>query len=446
MAKNLFLKTRVSFATAISYINRFAYEARRQQHKMAHTEVLQDMTDTLSLALGADRVTYYDRDQYGNLRAHTANTTTEASADILAESHVQNVAPEGPLKIVLDRDGYVFIPTIRQPDKYYLYDRNGFRIVEIQDAADNPLNPQVTARYEQDFGNTFNRSEKDMSMLFGCISVPGTKFGAFKIDSFPTGRSVLPKDMDPKNLLQIAALAGNTAAWIIDGHLRMVELNDEKAKAELLFNQARNILMEIKHAFRNRLGPIRGYVGMALAGKMAEMVLKKTMQLLDETEAFLESYVKPVEQGSFESQVHLAPADVRPIFEDLALQAQQEGYVVKIAPEIPIINTDIHAVYNILHGLIDNAKKYSSNGAPIQITCGPNASKLKISVADQGFGLAPGDEIKIFKGGIRRHPQIPGSGRGLEGYKRIAEKLGGNLRAESPGIGKGSTFTLTLPI
>jgi signal transduction histidine kinase len=438
-------RTRLSYLSSMNYLHQFGYDAGKlRPDRQSHKRVIQGMADTLSLALQADQVTYYDYShQWRTLSAHTANLTTQCAEEILGKSHVKDIVPEGPLAIALQMRCFVYYPTITQPNEYFIYDRNGHRQGGTSALErDNPLNGAVIAEYMKNYGSLFKKSGESMDMLFGSLSVPGTDFGVFKIDSFRSGRSVLQNGMHHKDLLQIAAHASTNASWIIHAHSRMMELEEERANAQTQFEQARGLLMEVKHAFNNRLGPLRGYVGLALSGRKVKTTLKKILDLMKETEQYVDRFVEPVQRGSFVSEVNRAPVDLKPMLEQFA----EYGLKVDICKGLPEIETDVNAVYNIILGLIDNAKKYSENGNPIRIVCHFSKDKVEISVIDKGYGLANGDAEKIFDGGIRKHPHLSGSGYGLNGYRRTAEKLGGTLTATSPGLGEGSTFTLTLPI
>ncbi len=75
---------------------------------------------------------------------------------------------------------------------------------------------------------------------------------------------------------------------------------------------------------------------------------------------------------------------------------------------------------------------------------------IEICVADSGIGIKPEDMGKLFEAfqqietGLAR--RYEGTGLGLSICKKLVKMLGGDIRAESEGLGKGSTFTLTLPL
>ena len=104
-----------------------------------------------------------------------------------------------------------------------------------------------------------------------------------------------------------------------------------------------------------------------------------------------------------------------------------------------------------LSNLVDNAIKYSNNGVRVEVELTPvDERRVAIRVTDQGIGISPAELKRIF----RRFYRIPeavamrikGTGLGLFIVSRIARKHGGKVFAESPGPGRGSTFTIQLPV
>jgi signal transduction histidine kinase len=99
--------------------------------------------------------------------------------------------------------------------------------------------------------------------------------------------------------------------------------------------------------------------------------------------------------------------------------------------------------------LLDNAVKYSPDGARISVKLRFTPTQAEIYIRDNGLGIARGNLKRIFK----RFYRVPaadgvgvkGTGLGLPIVRSIIEKHGGRVTAESKGVGKGSTFVVTLP-
>ena len=104
-----------------------------------------------------------------------------------------------------------------------------------------------------------------------------------------------------------------------------------------------------------------------------------------------------------------------------------------------------------LSNLVDNAIKYSNNGVRVEVELTPvDERRVAIRVTDQGIGISPAELKRVFRR-FYRIPQavamrIKGTGLGLFIVSSIARKHGGRVFAESPGPGRGSTFTLQLPV
>lgn len=122
-----------------------------------------------------------------------------------------------------------------------------------------------------------------------------------------------------------------------------------------------------------------------------------------------------------------------------------------IAPEVAgrTVEADPDRIDQILSNLLDNAAKYSSDGAPIHVAVAPEADGVLVSVRDEGIGLPP-HELELVFEPFRRasnaeRANLPGLGLGLAICQSIAERHGGRIWAESAGEGLGTTLRLWLP-
>ncbi|MCX6343628.1 MAG: ATP-binding protein [Armatimonadetes bacterium] len=115
--------------------------------------------------------------------------------------------------------------------------------------------------------------------------------------------------------------------------------------------------------------------------------------------------------------------------------------------KLPTVHTDENKLGQILVNLISNAIKFTNQGT-IDITATAQATNFEISVKDTGIGIPETDLKEIFKEFHRAHTQassVRGSGLGLTIAQGMAGLLGGKILVESE-VGKGSTFTISLPI
>jgi two-component system, OmpR family, sensor histidine kinase SenX3 len=100
--------------------------------------------------------------------------------------------------------------------------------------------------------------------------------------------------------------------------------------------------------------------------------------------------------------------------------------------------------------LLDNAVKYS--GADVRVTVevdAPDERRVRLRVADRGIGIPQTQLKRIFKRFYRVQgdfmARVKGTGLGLFIVRSVVERHGGRVFAESPGLGRGSTFTIQLP-
>lgn len=119
------------------------------------------------------------------------------------------------------------------------------------------------------------------------------------------------------------------------------------------------------------------------------------------------------------------------------------------AEKIAVVG-DRSELKTVFTNLLENAVKYSANEPKISIRLKNSMpSRAEIFVKDNGVGIAPADLKRIFK----RFYRVPnaearekkGTGLGLSIVKAIVEKHGGRVRAESKGVGRGTTFLVQLP-
>jgi len=112
------------------------------------------------------------------------------------------------------------------------------------------------------------------------------------------------------------------------------------------------------------------------------------------------------------------------------------------------IMADRAAVSLALHNLLDNAVKYSGAGRKVWVEWARQGDRIAFSVRDEGPGLAPGEESRIFEKFVRGtaafDARVRGTGVGLAMVRLVASGHGGEVVVRSQ-PGAGATFTLLLP-
>jgi K+-sensing histidine kinase KdpD len=122
---------------------------------------------------------------------------------------------------------------------------------------------------------------------------------------------------------------------------------------------------------------------------------------------------------------------------------------VVVGEDLPLIHVDATLVDKALGQLIENAVKYSPPAGPIEVRAEQAGRSIRITVRDEGAGLTAQEQERIwdrFYRGPRHSDKVPGSGLGLWIAQALVEACGGRVTASSPGIDRGATFSLELPI
>ncbi len=117
-------------------------------------------------------------------------------------------------------------------------------------------------------------------------------------------------------------------------------------------------------------------------------------------------------------------------------------------PEETAVQADPSALHVILDNLLDNAQKYAGEKMKLKISVRPEKEFCEIAFSDNGPGFDPAMAEAVFEAHRRLSGELPGTqhgtGMGLFISRALARNMGGDLRAESAGHGRGATFRLRL--
>jgi len=117
-------------------------------------------------------------------------------------------------------------------------------------------------------------------------------------------------------------------------------------------------------------------------------------------------------------------------------------------PATQPLRCDPPRLKQVLVNLVENAIKYSPEGGRIEVRIADTPDRLRIDVQDEGLGIPPSEQARIFEKFYRLDAEmtrgVGGSGLGLYISREIVEQMGGLLSVRSR-RGAGSTFTVTLP-
>jgi len=136
--------------------------------------------------------------------------------------------------------------------------------------------------------------------------------------------------------------------------------------------------------------------------------------------------------------------------ESLAQPGRSRGQSVELRGEAVCVNGDPTRLAQVLDNLVDNALKYTPAGGSVVIATERSGDLAVLRVCDSGMGMVPELVPRVFdlfsqapQNLARSHG---GLGLGLALVKRLVELHGGSVSASSAGAGKGSEFTITLPV
>jgi len=232
---------------------------------------------------------------------------------------------------------------------------------------------------------------------------------------------------------------------------QLVELNDMKNK----------FLGMAAHDLRTPLGVIKGYADIMEEGVFGEIapgnkeplqaIVRHCKKMLALISDLLD--VSAIESGRLDLRIQKVDLHVylQEIHKENSLLAQAKSMelVLEMPPELPVLWMDPDRISQVINNLVMNAIKFSNPHTRIilKVVCLEGA--VAISVSDQGQGIPASELPQLFaffsKTTVRPTGGESSSGLGLAIAKRMVEAHHGMIWVESQ-IGKGSTFTFTLPI
>jgi signal transduction histidine kinase len=221
-------------------------------------------------------------------------------------------------------------------------------------------------------------------------------------------------------------------------------------------------LANMSHEFRTPLNAMLGYTSMLLQGVAGtiEQPVRRQLGRIESNGRHLLTIINEIldisriEAGRMPLQVSrfAVPeliSEVKAELEPIIMRSKLT-VTLDIPKDLKPVVTDRQKVKQIVLNLLSNALKFTHQGG-VTISARRNGRDraLILSVADSGIGIAPADQERIFED-FRQLDNSPtraygGTGLGLSICRRLAQMLGGGLAVDSQ-LGKGSTFTVTLPI
>ena len=214
----------------------------------------------------------------------------------------------------------------------------------------------------------------------------------------------------------------------------------------------------VSHELRSPMTVITGAINTALT-EAERLSPEETRQLLKDAAAESESLsnllTNLLELSRVQAQrlvLYSEAIDATKIIgeavDKIKRQYSTHKFVISLPRRLPPIYADSLRLERILYNLLENAVKYSPPGGEVRVSAKPQGEHLVIGVSDQGIGIPPADQAKLFAPFQRlekRPSGVRGVGLGLMVCRRLVEAHGGNIWVESE-PGHGSSFFFTMPL
>ena len=157
-----------------------------------------------------------------------------------------------------------------------------------------------------------------------------------------------------------------------------------------------------------------------------------------------------IEAGKIELDFESVPVSTLLDHVDSVFKSQMEmkaiSFILEMSENLPTVRADANKITWVLTNLVSNALRYVGKGGQIQLMAHRIGEHVHLSVCDDGPGIAPEYQSKIFQKFVQvKGRESGGTGLGLAICKEIVRAHGGAIWVEST-IGQGSTFTFTLPL
>jgi len=232
-------------------------------------------------------------------------------------------------------------------------------------------------------------------------------------------------------------------------------MSSELAKSNQMRKQ---MTADIAHDLRTPLTVLNGYLeamqdGVLPANKERFAIMYSEVQQLSGLVEDLRTLsLADAGELSMNPQVVSPRGLLEQSFANFSYQAKKLKVKLTISAvqNLPKVKVDPQRMEQVLDNLISNAMRYVGKGGKIHLSAALQGNKIALAVEDNGEGITP--EVlphvfeRFYRGDRSRNGSAGESGLGLAIAKSLVETMGGTISAVSEGNGKGSRFTIQLPI
>jgi signal transduction histidine kinase/HAMP domain-containing protein len=238
------------------------------------------------------------------------------------------------------------------------------------------------------------------------------------------------------------------------------ELGDKSRQLEAANRHKSDFLARVSHDLRTPLNAIMGFTRIVLRrmeGQMPDLQKENLQKVVISSEHLLNLInglldLAKIDAGRMEvlaesfridEVIHMATTTVEPLLKDGRVR------IVRDVPAgLPPLKTDRDKLKQILLNLLSNAAKFTEQGE-IRVAAWQENGNMKVAVSDNGIGMTPEALEHIFEEFQQAEKttasKYGGTGLGLAIVKKFINLMGGEIGVESE-VGKGSKFTITLPL
>lgn len=261
----------------------------------------------------------------------------------------------------------------------------------------------------------------------------------------------------------IALRTGRVEAILEEVSLTLHRIDIEKAMEDATLRLQGQLLRDafhgtLSHELCTPLAAIRGSASvldtMPLIQRddRAHSLVEAISDEVAELDGFIQNLLNATRVTAGGVNPHLQWADPRDIMnaaiKTRARRLTAHRIETAFAEDLPLVNVDSGLIEESCGQLLENAAKYSPSGSTISVSATSELGDVILSISDQGVGITPDEQRQLGRKSFRsqRHQAtIPGSGLGFWIASVFVAANGGSIRISSPGQGRGTTASITLP-
>jgi PAS domain S-box-containing protein len=274
------------------------------------------------------------------------------------------------------------------------------------------------------------------------------------------GRTFLDAEGNPKNMMGVVRRI--TDNKLANEELSKVYDREKKARSEAEeANRAKDFFLAVvSHELRSPLNAILGWTKILLTKTIDDSTRQNALETIEKSARsqakLIDDLVDSARVSSGKLRLELRPINLYEIVKTVYFSQRPTAESRKINLEFAADKENIQVfgdsirLQQIFTNLLSNAVKFTPESGNIKISVQTSAESVKVSVKDDGQGISEESLPNIFQQFQQGENKTPrsqtGLGLGLSIVKILAEKHKGTISAESEGIGRGSTFIVTLPL